>query len=135
MGSGKVSSTEMEQLSIQDFSERIDETFRERFLLAAEIKNMGFFTQENSNVRDSPAAVLFPASKGSGLCSYALVMFLVESHNMVARSSLPPINPYLASVYHLSCSPTPLTPSPGQASPRRSTTSPAWRGRWWRDSS
>ena len=29
-------------------------------------------------------------------------MFLVESHNMVARSSLPPINPYQASLYHLS---------------------------------
>ena len=29
-------------------------------------------------------------------------MFLVESHIMVTRSSLPPINPYQASLYHLS---------------------------------
>merc|ERR1719219_2975450 len=29
-------------------------------------------------------------------------MFLLESHNMIARSSLPSINPYQASVYHLS---------------------------------
>ena len=28
-------------------------------------------------------------------------MFLVESHNLVARSTMPPINPYQASVYHL----------------------------------
>ena len=55
------------------------------------------FRQENNT------SFLFPASRGSGLCCYALVMFLVESHNVVAsRSSLPPINPFQASLCHLS---------------------------------
>ena len=72
-------------------------------ILAAEVGNIEVFRQETYIVRNTKAAFLFPASKGSGLCSYALVMFLVESHNKVAaRSTLPPINPYQASLYHLS---------------------------------
>ena len=123
--SGKISSTEMEQLTILQFSERVEETFRPRFLqlaeavlqtwnklkekvsqyggiMSAEIRNLEVFSQEIYTTRSTPAAFLFPASKSSGLCSYALVMFLVDSHNKVARSNLPPINPYQASPYHLS---------------------------------
>ena len=58
--------------------------------------------QENNNVRNT-STLLFPASRGSRLCSYALVKFLVKSHNLVARSSSLPLNsPGQASLCHLS---------------------------------
>ena len=122
--SGKMSNTEMEKMKIMDFSEKIDKNSRPRFLqqaevvlqtwntlkvkvgqhrgiLAGQVTGTEVFTTTNNTIRNTPAAFLFPANKGSGLCSLALVMFMVDSHNMLAMSTMPTLNPYQASVYHL----------------------------------
>ena len=123
--SGKVSSTEMETISVIQFSERLEENLRARFLQQAEVvlntwnnlkEKVGqyggimaddvskteMYSRDSSNIRDTPAAFLFPASRGSGLCSYALVIVMIETHNKITRSTMAPISPYQASVYHLS---------------------------------
>ena len=122
--SGKVSSTEMEKISVREFSERIDLNSRARFLkqaqtvlecwnklrqkvaergiLAAEIRDTEVYRLDTNTTRNTPVAFLFPASRGSGLCSYGLVMFMIEANNKITSSSTSSINPYQASVYHLS---------------------------------
>ena len=122
--SGKVSSTEMERISVMDFSERIEQHLRARFLqqaetvlrtwnnlkekvvqyfglLAAEVRKTEMYSRDSNSSSNTPAAFLFPAGRGSGLCSYALVMFMTDSHNKITRSAMPPINPYQACVSHL----------------------------------
>jgi len=70
--------------------------------MAEELKKLESFTSD-VNPMVTPAAFLFPASKGSGLCSYALVMFLINVHNMTVKSDMAPINPYKASLGNLVC--------------------------------
>ena len=120
---GKVSREELEKISIADFFERIEESFRGMFsnlveklmetwerqkenvlkfggVIAEELKRLDSF-KFPVNPQVTPAAFLFPASSRSGLCSYSLVMFLVETHNLTVKSDLPPINPYKATIGHL----------------------------------
>ena len=50
---------------------------------------------------NTPAAFLFPADNGTGLCTYALTILLVDTHNSLVRSDLPPIHPYNVGPGHL----------------------------------
>ena len=121
--SGKISNVEMENMTISDFAEKIDDNFKDKFMslsdkllttwsrmknhvfkfggvMAEELRKLESFTSD-VNPLVTPAAFLFPASKGSGLCSYALVMFLINIHNLTVQSDMQPINPYKASLGHL----------------------------------
>jgi len=68
--------------------------------MAEKLKKLSCFNGD-LNPQTTPAAFLFPASKGSGLCSYALVMFLIQTHNLIVKSDHAPINPYKATQDHL----------------------------------
>ena len=50
---------------------------------------------------NSPAAVLFPSSHGTGLCSFALTRFLIETQNQLVSSDLPAISPTTAGSIHM----------------------------------
>ena len=118
--SGKISSADMEDISIADFSMKIEERDRKKFhnmvevlletwkkckdrvfqfggVMAEKLKMLDCYNNVISNPQTIPAAFLFPASKGSGLCSYALVMFLIQKHNLIVKSDHAPINPYRAT--------------------------------------
>eukprot|EP00923_Selenidium_pygospionis_P053798 GHVN01093709.1.p1 GENE.GHVN01093709.1~~GHVN01093709.1.p1 ORF type:complete len:2403 (+),score=325.49 GHVN01093709.1:991-7209(+) len=123
--SGKLSSTEMEHIKIKEFSEeKIDQVVRERFVSQAEVllqtwnklkdkiaqyegslgyevsKTEIYSMKETNTTQNTPAAFLLPASKGAGLCSYGLVMCMIDAQNKLSKSSVT-INPYQASVYQL----------------------------------
>ena len=69
--------------------------------LGQQLRNLKDHVLDTDLTVNSPAAVLFPSSHGTGLCSFALVRCLLETHNQLVRSDLPPISPVTASTVHL----------------------------------
>merc|ERR1719369_1073005 len=122
---GRIALSDVEEMSIRDFYHNVDDTFKEQFQqlsevllqtwnsLADKVKSFGgIMAAELSKLKlkvfereldpgNTPAAFLFPASHGTGLCSYALAMLLIDTHNTLVRSDLPPIHPYSAGHGHL----------------------------------
>eukprot|EP00090_Calanus_glacialis_P031123 TRINITY_DN5102_c0_g1_i8.p1 TRINITY_DN5102_c0_g1~~TRINITY_DN5102_c0_g1_i8.p1 ORF type:complete len:2193 (-),score=498.77 TRINITY_DN5102_c0_g1_i8:57-6239(-) len=120
---GRIALSEVEDMSIRDFYQKVDDTYQEQFvqltevllqtwnsladkvksfggIMAAELAKLNMFDRV-LDPGNTPAAFLFPASHGTGLCSYALAMLLIDTHNSLVRSDLPPIHPYSAGPGHL----------------------------------
>merc|ERR1712013_768719 len=120
---GRIALSDVEEMTIRDFYHKVDDTFKEQFqqlsevllqtwnsladkvksfggIMAAELAKLNMF-DKHLDPGNTPAAFLFPASHGTGLCSYALAMLLIDTHNTLVRSDLPPINPYNAGAGHL----------------------------------
>ena len=121
--SGRIALSEVEEISIRDFYHKVDDAYKEQFvqlsevllqtwnnlsdkvksfggIMAAELAKLDIFDRV-LDPGNTPAAFLFPASHGTGLCSYALAMLLIDTHNSLVRSDLPPIHPYNAGPGHL----------------------------------
>jgi len=121
--SGRIALSDIENMTIHEFCSKIDESYQEKFLhlcsvllqiwnrLADKVKRFeGILTSELTKMNvfgrelvasQTPAAFLFPSSSGTGLCSYALIMLLLDTHNKLMKSELPPIHPYSARKGHL----------------------------------
>jgi len=120
---GRIALSDVEEMSIRDFCAKVDDAFKEQFMqlsevllqtwnclgdkvksfggiMAAELAKLNVFDRV-LDPGNTPAAFLFPASHGTGLCSYALAMLLIDTHNSLVRSDLPPIHPYSAGPGHL----------------------------------
>jgi len=120
---GRIALSDVEEMTIRDFYHKVDDTFKEQFqqlsevllqtwnsladkvksfggIMAAELAKLNIFNK-HLDPGNTPAAFLFPASHGTGLCSYALAMLLIDTHNTLVRSDLPPIHPYNAGAGHL----------------------------------
>eukprot|EP00092_Neocalanus_flemingeri_P023314 GFUD01025278.1.p1 GENE.GFUD01025278.1~~GFUD01025278.1.p1 ORF type:complete len:2291 (+),score=510.26 GFUD01025278.1:413-6874(+) len=120
---GRIALSDVEGMSIRDFYHKMEDTNKEQFIqlsevllqtwnnltdkvksfggiMAAELAKLDMFDRV-LDPGNTPAAFLFPASHGKGLCSYALAMLLIDTHNSLVRSDLPPIHPYNAGPGHL----------------------------------
>ena len=118
----RVYKSEVENMTIRDFSQQIEDTFRKQFIQmaetvlktwnqlsakvkayygGAEIKELPLSKLGTLHLGNTPAAFLFPARHGSGLCSLALARLLVDTHNGLVQSDLPPLVPHLAGPAHL----------------------------------
>eukprot|EP00092_Neocalanus_flemingeri_P096724 GFUD01123162.1.p1 GENE.GFUD01123162.1~~GFUD01123162.1.p1 ORF type:complete len:1251 (-),score=310.34 GFUD01123162.1:61-3774(-) len=120
---GRIALSDVEGMSIRDFYHKMDDANKEQFIqlsevllqtwnnlvdkvksfggiMAAELAKLDMFDRV-LDPGNTPAAFLFPASHGTGLCSYALAMLLIDTHNSLVRSDLPPIHPYNAGPGHL----------------------------------
>jgi hypothetical protein len=108
---GRIALSDVEEMSIRDFYHKVDDTYKEQFIqlsevllqtwnsladkvrsfggiMAAELAKLNMFDHV-LDPGNTPASFLFPASHGTGLCSYALAMLLIDTHNSLVRSDLP----------------------------------------------
>ena len=119
-----ISLAELEELSIQDFvANRFDETpamLASTYIasllnvwnslssklrafggaaLALELEKLGL--EGELRIDSTKASFIFPSSHGLGLCSFIVCRFLVETHNKLVDSHLPPIEPATAALPQL----------------------------------
>ena len=98
--SGRIALSDIENMTIHEICSKIDESYQVKFLhlksvllrtwnrLADKVKRFeGILTSELTKMNvfgrelvasQTPAAFLFPSSSGTGLCSYALIMLLLD---------------------------------------------------------
>ena len=120
-----ISLAELEELSIQDFLESAMLVQAEKYLaqvvenallnvwnrlstklkafggaaLALELEKHGL--ESELRIDSTKASFIFPSSHGLGLCSFVVCRFLVETHNKLVDSHLPPISPAAAALPQL----------------------------------
>ena len=67
--------------------------------LAHELEKHGL--EREQRIDSTKASFIFPSSHGLGLCSFIVCRFLVETHNKLVDSNLPPISPASAALPQL----------------------------------